>query len=140
MVSDHDPVNNPSHYTQGKIECIDAIEAALGQEGFLAFLRGQVIKYTWRAKLKGQEVEDSGKAKWYQDKMVLKLSEYEQATKNLREAQTVKLNEKKEVQDAARKPNSSCRYYHPLSGGCRRHGNCLCSDDGVCRFPNIPQP
>ena len=34
----HDPVNKPSHYTQGEIECIDAIEAALGPEGFQGFL------------------------------------------------------------------------------------------------------
>ena len=34
-----DMVNNPTHYTHGAIECIDAIEAALGPEGFIAFLR-----------------------------------------------------------------------------------------------------
>ena len=27
---EHDPVNHPSHYTSGDIECIDAIRAALG--------------------------------------------------------------------------------------------------------------
>ena len=29
---DVDVVNHPSHYTQGDIECIDAIKAALGEE------------------------------------------------------------------------------------------------------------
>ena len=38
-----DPVNHPAHYTQGSVECIDAIESALGPDGFVAFLRGQVI-------------------------------------------------------------------------------------------------
>ena len=40
-----DQVNHPSHYTQGPIECIDAIASALGHEAFVQFLRGQVIKY-----------------------------------------------------------------------------------------------
>lgn len=61
----HDPVNRPSHYTQGGIECIDAIEAALGPEGFAAYCRGNVIKYTWRAGLKDAAAQDARKAEWY---------------------------------------------------------------------------
>ena len=38
-----DYVNNPPHYTHGNIECIDAIRAALGKEGFMAFCRGNSI-------------------------------------------------------------------------------------------------
>ena len=52
----HDPVNHPSHYTQsGDIECIDAIKAALTGESdpFIGYLRGNAIKYLWRADLKG---------------------------------------------------------------------------------------
>lgn len=60
-----DPVNHPSHYTQGGIECIDAIEAALGREGFIAFLRGQVIKYQWRLGHKDAPAQDNAKASWY---------------------------------------------------------------------------
>ena len=41
-------VQYPSHYTQGDIECIDAIRAALGREGFIAFCRGNAMKYLWR--------------------------------------------------------------------------------------------
>jgi hypothetical protein len=63
----NDPVNRPAHYTQGKVECIDAIESALGPEGFIAFLRGQVIKYNWRLPHKGAAAQDAGKAKFYQD-------------------------------------------------------------------------
>jgi hypothetical protein len=58
-------VNRPSHYNQGGIECIDAIKAALGEEGFKAYCRGNALKYTWRAGLKLNEVEDLKKAAWY---------------------------------------------------------------------------
>jgi hypothetical protein len=64
----HDPVNHPSHYTAGKIECIDAIREALGLDGFIAYCRGNAIKYTWRAGRKGAAVEDLRKAAWYQSR------------------------------------------------------------------------
>lgn len=70
---DHDPVHRPSHYTSGKVECIDAIEAALGPEGFIAFLRGQVIKYNWRLGKKDAPAQEAGKAKWYMDLLERKL-------------------------------------------------------------------
>jgi hypothetical protein len=60
-----DNVNNPKHYTSGKIECIEAIEAALGPECFIAYCRGNVIKYTWRSGLKNDAAEDLAKAQWY---------------------------------------------------------------------------
>lgn len=44
-MSEYDEVNHPSHYTNGDIECIDAIRAALGKEGFIAYCRGNAIKY-----------------------------------------------------------------------------------------------
>lgn len=65
----NDLVNSPMHYTQGKIECIDAIESALGREGFIAFLRGQVIKYQWRLGLKDCMKRDNEKAIWYANKL-----------------------------------------------------------------------
>ncbi len=61
----HDPVNHPSHYTNGEIECIDAIRVALGRDGFIAYCRGNAIKYMWRAGLKGDAAEDMRKAAWY---------------------------------------------------------------------------
>lgn len=64
-----DMVNHPPHYTQGGIECIDAIEAALGPYGFRAFLRGQVLKYLWRVGLKGDAAEDLAKAAWYLNRL-----------------------------------------------------------------------
>ena len=65
-----DMVNSPPHYNQGEIECIDAIEAALGPEGFRAYCRGNGIKYLWRAELKHKSQtkeisEDWAKANWY---------------------------------------------------------------------------
>ena len=72
-----DPVNHPAHYTAGSIECIDAIESALGRDGFVAFLRGQVIKYSWRLGRKGDSLEDAQKALWYQRRLVETLSKEE---------------------------------------------------------------
>lgn len=64
-----DNINHPSHYTSGKVECIDAIEASLSPEEFEGYLRGNVIKYIWRYKLKGKETEDLAKAEWYLRKL-----------------------------------------------------------------------
>ena len=33
-------INHPSHYTQGKVECINGIESALSSEEFIGFLKG----------------------------------------------------------------------------------------------------
>lgn len=63
-----DNVNQPSHYTQGGIECIDAIRAALGS-GFADYCAGNVIKYTWRHKYKNG-VEDLKKARVYLNWMI----------------------------------------------------------------------
>lgn len=61
---DGDPVNHPAHY-QGKVECIDAIESALGPDGFAAYCRGNAIKYAYRAGRKGPAAQDMAKAQWY---------------------------------------------------------------------------
>jgi hypothetical protein len=66
----HDPVNLPAHYTQGPVECIDAIASALGHDGFVAFLRGQIIKYQWRLLAKDATLQDAQKAHWYSAKLI----------------------------------------------------------------------
>ena len=67
-----DLVNHPSHYNQGKVECIDGIESALtGLEGFEAYLTGNILKYIWRWKSKNG-VEDLKKARWYLNKLIEK--------------------------------------------------------------------
>lgn len=65
-----DMVDRPPHYNAGPVECIDAIAAALGPEGFAAFLRGQVLKYIWRGPHKGAEAQDYRKARFYLDRLV----------------------------------------------------------------------
>ena len=59
-----DNVNHPSHYTSGSIECIDALKAQLGPEGFRNYCHGNISKYVWRYKFKNG-VEDLKKAAWY---------------------------------------------------------------------------
>lgn len=61
----HHPVNHPAHYTAGGVECIDAIRAALGDDGFVAYCRGNAMKYAWRSGLKAEHAEDLRKGAWY---------------------------------------------------------------------------
>lgn len=65
-----DNVNHPSHYTQGGVECIDALAAAtVNLQGIEAVCTANAIKYLWRWKQKNG-VEDLKKAKWYIDKLI----------------------------------------------------------------------
>tara|TARA_R100001460_G_scaffold12225_1_gene28207 strand:- start:253 stop:570 length:318 start_codon:yes stop_codon:yes gene_type:complete len=59
-----DMVNSPSHYNQSGIECIAAIQAALGPN-FKYYLQGNIMKYLWRFDYKGKPLEDLQKAQWY---------------------------------------------------------------------------
>ena len=63
-----DSVNHPSYYTDGKIECIDAIESSMSKEAFIGYCKGNIIKYIWRYEHKGG-VESLKKARWYIDKL-----------------------------------------------------------------------
>lgn len=66
----NDMVNNPPHYKQGEIECIDAIKAATsGLGGFEGYLAGNCLKYLWRWKHKNG-IEDLKKARWYLDRLI----------------------------------------------------------------------
>lgn len=75
----NDPVNHPSHYTAGDIECIDALEsmAAGYPDSVLAGLAWQVVKYIWRCPLKCRALEDLKKARFYLDRMINKLEAQE---------------------------------------------------------------
>lgn len=66
-----DPVNHPSHYTShpSGIECIQVTR-------HMSFNIGNVVKYCWRAGLKGasnegasnaEHIQDLKKARWYLD-------------------------------------------------------------------------
>jgi len=45
---------NAPHYTQGRVECIEAIRSALTLEEFRGYCKGNVLKYVWRERHKGQ--------------------------------------------------------------------------------------
>jgi hypothetical protein len=66
----NDPVNRPSHYTDGKIEVIEYIE-----DKKLSYCLGNVVKYVSRAgkKDKLKTVEDLRKARWYLDREIQRL-------------------------------------------------------------------
>jgi hypothetical protein len=63
-------VEHPSHYNQGGIECIDAIESAVcNLNGIDAYLVGNAIKYIWRHREKGG-VESLEKAIWHLERQI----------------------------------------------------------------------
>lgn len=53
-------VNHPPHYKQhpSGVECIQITE-------HMGFNLGNVVKYIWRADLKGTAIQDLEKARWY---------------------------------------------------------------------------
>ena len=60
----NDKVHHPNHYTQGGIECIEAIRASMTPSGFQDYCKGNVLKYIWRWRDKGG-TEDLAKAQVY---------------------------------------------------------------------------
>ena len=75
----HDPIN-PSHYTTGAIECIEAIEASMTAESFKGFLKGNCIKYLFRYEKKNG-VEDLKKCEWYLNHLIAAIQLEEMAMK-----------------------------------------------------------
>ena len=74
-----DMVNHPQHYTQGGIECIDALKAAtVGKRGIEAVCVANVIKYLWRYEKKNG-IEDIRKAKFYIEYLLKELEESQQS-------------------------------------------------------------
>lgn len=65
-----DMVNSPTHYTQGGVECVDALKAAtVGKKGIEAVCVANIIKYLWRYEEKNG-IEDIKKAQWYLDRLI----------------------------------------------------------------------
>ena len=64
----HDSVNHPKHYTEhpSGVECVEITE-------HMNFCVGNAIKYLWRAGLKGEQVEDLRKARWYIDREIARI-------------------------------------------------------------------
>lgn len=68
-------VKNPKHYTQGSIECIEALEAAtINKKGIEAVCVANIIKYLWRYENKNG-IEDVMKADWYLQKLLQHLED-----------------------------------------------------------------
>ena len=61
----YEAVNSPTHYNQGTIEVIDAIE-----DWGLDFNAGNVVKYVARHQHKAEALEDLKKARWYLDRII----------------------------------------------------------------------
>ena len=67
-----DMVNHPPHYTQGEIECIEAIKYInnkLHTEGYEGYCLGNFIKYIWRCNFKNGW-EDIDKAIFYLNELL----------------------------------------------------------------------
>ncbi len=64
----NDPVNHPKHYTAhpSGVECIEVTE-------HMNFCVGNAIKYLWRSGLKGEQIEDLRKARWYIDREIARI-------------------------------------------------------------------
>lgn len=61
-------IERPKHYTEhpSGIECITITE-------HMPFCLGNVIKYVWRAGLKGDRLQDLKKARWYLEREINRL-------------------------------------------------------------------
>lgn len=68
-------VEHPSHYTQGGIECIEAIKASMNPGGFVDYCKGNVLKYIWRWETKGG-LQDLQKAQVYLGWMIETAEKY----------------------------------------------------------------
>lgn len=113
----HDPVNSPSHYTDGNgVECIEAIEASMTVEEFKGFLKGNCQKYLWRY-TKKNGAEDLKKAKWYLDRLIT-IREMEEAMEKAMREKT------KETLGISYDPDDY------MASGC---------PDGFCPMPGVRQ-
>lgn len=65
-------VDKPTHYTSGAVECIDAIRSALTPDEFRGFLKGNIMKYVWRERLKNQD-QDLQKAAKYLEWLIAEM-------------------------------------------------------------------
>ena len=68
---DDPKIDHPVHYRSFnpdlKIECIDAMRAAFGDEEVAIFCKLNAFKYLWRSESKGKNT-DIAKAIWYENK------------------------------------------------------------------------
>lgn len=65
-----DMVDNPAHYNNGGIECIDYLKDNMSWEGYTGYLEGNCKKYLHRWRYKAKPLEDLKKARWYLDRLI----------------------------------------------------------------------
>lgn len=100
-----DNVNHPKHYTNGDVECIDAIASAVvGKKPLEAVCVANVIKYLWRYEAKNG-LEDVRKAKWYLERLEATLRRETEYRKPVRDREC---------------PSTPCGEYCMIGDGRRR--------------------
>ena len=70
-----DEITKPKHYTQGKVECLDAIDSMLEESSRIDFYRTQIVKYMWRLRDKGSPLKDAKKAEFFLCRLIQKLEQ-----------------------------------------------------------------
>ena len=105
-----DNVNKPEHYTQGNVECIDAIESATtGLTGIVAVCVANIIKYVWRFGRKNG-IEDLDKADYYLQKARTIIRNKETKVKSTAFEGLQEELELKQQQEEQKKNSSQVRY------------------------------
>ncbi len=71
-MKNEDYVNHPNHYSNSKIECIDALESMIENysDPIDATHSFQIVKYIWRHPFKFNALEDLEKARFYLDRLI----------------------------------------------------------------------
>jgi hypothetical protein len=69
-----DEITKQKYYTQGKVECLDAIDSMLEESSRIDFYRTQIINYMWRLRDKGSPLKDAKKVEFYLCRLIQKLS------------------------------------------------------------------
>lgn len=60
-----DMVNDPPHYKQHEMECIDEMIVVFGVQAVIDYCKCAAWKYRYRAPYKHMSEMDNGKADWY---------------------------------------------------------------------------
>ena len=71
----NDNVNQPPHYGNGEIECIDYMKDNMNHMMFMGYLEGNAKKYMHRYRYKGKPAEDLKKAQWYLDRLLQEVTQ-----------------------------------------------------------------
>ena len=100
----NDAVNHPSHYTDGKIECITYID-----DKNFNYCRGNAIKYISRAGKKNpeKEIEDLKKAEWYIHHEIERLQKLKEQKIKEQKIKEQKIKDQKIKEEASKRAKES---------------------------------